>query len=101
MGLVFAILGHTTSPQLVDSFRCATGWWASGEQDTIVTGEGKSRRNVDVPLPGMIDHPGSNLDEPPDDRVYGWFDALKTISNIASQNGFKITEKILTLLANS
>ena len=28
-------------------------------------------------------------------------DALKTISNIASQNGFKITEKILTLLANS
>jgi hypothetical protein len=24
----------------------------------------------------MINHPGFNLDEPPDDRVYGWFDAL-------------------------
>ena len=29
-----------------------------------------------IPLPGMIDHPGPNLDEPPDDRVYGRLDAL-------------------------
>jgi hypothetical protein len=31
---------------------------------------------MDVPLPGMINHPGPNLDEPPDDRVYGRSDAL-------------------------
>lgn len=31
---------------------------------------------MDVPLPGMIDHSGSNLDKPPNDRVYGWLDPL-------------------------
>ncbi len=24
----------------------------------------------------MVDYPGTNLDEPPDDRVYGWLDSL-------------------------
>ena len=26
---------------------------------------------MDVPLPGMVDYPGPNLEEPPDDPVYG------------------------------
>jgi len=29
-----------------------------------------------MPLPGMVHHPGPNLDEPPDYRVYGRLDAL-------------------------
>ncbi len=31
---------------------------------------------MDMPPPCMVDHPGSNLDKPPDYRVYGWPDAL-------------------------
>ena len=31
---------------------------------------------MDIPLPGMVDHPGSHLYETPDYRVYGWPDAL-------------------------
>jgi hypothetical protein len=31
---------------------------------------------MDAPLSGVVDHLGPNLDEPPDDRVYAWLDAL-------------------------
>ncbi len=31
---------------------------------------------MDMPLSGMVDHSGPNLYKPPDDRVYGWSDAL-------------------------
>ncbi len=56
----------------------ATGWQAQANRMPIVTGEGKSRRYVDVPLPGVVHHPGANLDELPDDRVYRRLDALAT-----------------------
>ena len=52
-----------------------------------------------MPLPGMVDHPGPYLYKPLDDPVYGWLEALKTISNITSQYACKITEKIVALLA--
>ena len=76
MGLVYAILGHTSSPRLVDSFRRLTRYWGSGENDSIVTNERKSRRNMDIPPSGMVDHSGPNLYKPPDYRIYGWLDAL-------------------------
>ena len=33
----------------------------------------------------MIDHHGVNLDEPPDDRVYGWLDALAPECRVPNQ----------------
>jgi len=76
--LQFQIQGHTSFPRLVNSFRRLTRYWGSGENDSIVTGERKSRRNIQVlhAPRGMIDHSCANLYTPPDDRVYGWLDAL-------------------------
>lgn len=31
---------------------------------------------MDIPPSGMVDHPGPNLYKPPNDRIYGWLDAL-------------------------
>jgi hypothetical protein len=54
---------------------------------------------MNIPPSGIVDCPSHNLYKPLDDPVYGCPDALKTISNIASQYVFKITKKIVALLA--
>src|SRR5208283_381820 len=41
--------------------RHLTRYWASGEQDAIVTGERKSRRDMNRPFNGVIDRSGFNF----------------------------------------
>jgi hypothetical protein len=71
----------------------------SSENDSIVTNERESRRNMDIPPPGMIDHSGPKLYKPSGYRIYGRLDTLKTISNVVSKYFFKITSKTVELLA--
>ncbi len=63
------------SPQLTALF--AAYRLASGKNSTFrEVSKGKSRRNMHMPLPGMVDHPVPNLYKPLYNRVYGWLDAL-------------------------
>ena len=70
---------YDTPPPAVGELVCH---WVAGssEQDAIVTGERKSRRDMEVPHAprGMVDHAGPDLYKPPDDRLYGRFDILAT-----------------------
>jgi hypothetical protein len=80
-----AISRHTFSRQLANpSRRRAAG---SGEQDAIVTGERKSRLNMDIALPGMILHSGSNFDKPP--TVPATWTSIPHAAQSTCQNGLQ------------